>query len=195
MSFKTSGQTASENVFPNERVKPAIVFIPHLSSKNNKHPDHRTFALDAASKATEENTAPHNIGKGATQKVTNTEVKYDKNIHFVSGDFDDTDGRNVEFEEGRNKQSVKGRLKHSIEFWKNTLKPNDFVIETINDGYKLPLKETPVKTEFRNNMSAIQNLDFVNEALKEFIVSNCVIEVQKKTHFINPMSVSTNSSD
>ena len=44
--------------------------------------------------------------------------KYDKNIHFVFGDFVDTDGRNVEFEEGRNKQSVKGRLKHSIEFWK-----------------------------------------------------------------------------
>ena len=73
-SFKTSGQTASENVFPNERVKPTIAFVPHLNSKNNKHPDHRTFALDAASKATEENTALHNVGKGATQKATNAEV-------------------------------------------------------------------------------------------------------------------------
>ena len=91
---------------------------------------------------------------------------------------------------------MKGKLKHSIEFWKNTLKPNDFVIETINDGNKLPLKETPTKTEFRNNMSAIQNSDFVNEAVKEFIVSNCVIEAQNiKPHFINPLPVSTNSSD
>ena len=74
-----------------------------------------------ASKATGGNTALHHVGKEATQKATNTEVRYDKNIHFISGDFVDTDGRNVEFEEGRNKQSVKGRLKHSIEFWKNTL--------------------------------------------------------------------------
>ena len=58
------------------------------------------------------------------------------------------------------------------------------MIETINDGYKLPLKETPIKTELRNNMSAIQNSDFVNEALKELIVSNCVIEVQNKPHVI-----------
>ena len=42
-------------------------------------------------------------------------------------------------------------------------------------------------------MSAIQNSDFVNEALKELIESNCVIEVQNKPHVINPLSVSTNS--
>ena len=44
-------------------------------------------------------------------------------------------------------------------------------------------------------MYAIKNSDFVNEALKELIVSNCVTEVQNKPHFINPLSVSTNSSD
>ena len=43
-------------------------------------------------------------------------------------------------------------------------------------------------------MYAIKNSDFVNEALKELIVSNCVIEVQNKPHVINPLSVSTNSS-
>ena len=142
-----------------------------------------------ASNATGGNTVLHNcnnnLGKETIQKATNTEVKYNENVHFVSGDFVDTDG---------NKQSLKRRLKHSIEFWKNTLKTNDFVIETINDGYKLPLKETPIKTEFRNNVSAIQNSDFVNEALKELIESNCVIEVQNKPHVINPLSVSTNSS-
>ena len=93
-------------------------------------------------------------------------------------------------EEGRKKQSVKGRLKHSIEFLENTLKANAFVIETINDGYKLPLKETAIKTEFGNNVSTIQNSDFVNEALKELIESNCVIEVQNKPQVINPLSVS-----
>ena len=60
------------------------------------------FNLGAASKAVAGNNCPHIVGKGATQKATNTSVKYDKNIHFVSGDFVDTDGRNVESEEGRN---------------------------------------------------------------------------------------------
>ena len=68
---------------PNERVKSTVVFVTHLSSKNNKNPDCRTFALDVASKATGGNIALHNVGKGATQKATNTEVKYDKNIHFL----------------------------------------------------------------------------------------------------------------
>ena len=99
---KQEVQTSS----PNERVKPTVVFVPHMSSKNNKHPDRRTFALDAASKAIGENTSLHNVGKGATRKATNTEVKYDNN-HFVSGDFVDTDDRNVGFEQGRNKQYVK----------------------------------------------------------------------------------------
>ena len=64
--------------------------------------DRRTFDLGTASQATAGNTVPHNVGKGATQKAVNTRVKYDKNIHFVYGDFVHTDGRNVEFEEGRN---------------------------------------------------------------------------------------------
>ena len=118
------------------------------------------------------------------QKATNTEVKYDENIHFGSGDFVDTDGRNDEFDEGR--------LKHSIDFWKNTSK-YDFVIETINDGYNSLLKKAPNKTEFRSNMPAIQNSDFVNEALQELIESNCVTEVQNKPYIINLLSVSTNS--
>ena len=40
----------------------------------------------------------------------------------------------LNFEEGRNKKSVKGRLKHSIEFWRNTLKANNFVIELLMMG-------------------------------------------------------------
>ena len=56
------------------------------------------------------------------RKLINTEVKY------------------VEYEEDCDKQSVKSRLKHSTEFWKNTLKAvfviekaNDFVIKKAND--------------------------------------------------------------
>ena len=39
MSFKTSGQTASVNAFPNERAKPTEVFVTHSSFNNSKHPD------------------------------------------------------------------------------------------------------------------------------------------------------------
>ena len=86
---------------PNERAEPTEVFVPHSSSKNNKHPDRLTSALGVASKATGGNIVLHNAGKETIQKATNTEVKYDENIHFVSGDFVDTDG---------NEQSLKGRL-------------------------------------------------------------------------------------
>ena len=67
LAAKQQVQTSS----PDERVKPTVVFVPHLSSKNNKHSDRRAFDLGVASKATAGNTAPHNVGKGATQKATN----------------------------------------------------------------------------------------------------------------------------
>ena len=56
------------------------------------------------------------------------------------------------------------------------------------------LKKPQLKTEIRNNLSAIKNSDFVNEALKVLILSNCVIKVQNKPHLIITLSVSTNSS-
>ena len=128
-SFKTSGQTTSANAFPKRTGQANRSFVPLSSSKNNRQADRLTSALDVASKVTGGNTAVHNVGKETTQKATNSEVKYDKNIHFVvPGDFVDTDGKNVECEEGHNKQSVKSRFKYSTEIWKNTLKADDFVI-------------------------------------------------------------------
>ena len=68
------------------------------------------------------------------------------------------------------------------------------VIEKSSPFRRIPPPPPPRLDRVRNNMSAIQNSDFVNEALKELIVSNCVIEVQNKPRVINPLSVSTNSS-
>ena len=48
----------------------------------------------------------------------------------------------AEFEQGASLQTVKGRLKGNFNFWQNTLEANDFVLETINDGVKLPFIKT-----------------------------------------------------
>ena len=90
-------------------------------------------------------------------------------------------------------QTVKGRLKENFNFWQNTLEVNDFVLETTKDGVKLPFIKTPLKAEFKNNVSALDNKEFVDSALKE-LMSKCVIEVESKPHVISSLSVSTNSS-
>ena len=100
----------------------------------------------------------------------------------------------AEFEQGASLQTVKGRLKENFNFWQNTLEANDFVLETINEGVKLPFIKTPLKAEFKINASALDNKEFVDSALKELIMSKCVIEVEPKPHVISPLSVSRNSS-
>ena len=120
-SFKISGQTASGNVFRKRTGQTNHSFRPSFEFQKQQANRPSDICFECGQQGHWMNTSLYNVGKEATQKATNTEVRYDKNIHFISGDFVDTDGRNVEFEEGRNKQSVKGRLKYSIEFWKNTL--------------------------------------------------------------------------
>ncbi|XP_041466113.1 uncharacterized protein LOC121416719 [Lytechinus variegatus] len=50
-----------------------------------------------------------------------------------------------EYEQGNSEPLVKGRLKASVKFWKSIDAPQ-FVIDVIEQGYKLPFLHTPPKT-------------------------------------------------
>ena len=63
-------------------------------------------------------------------------------------------GRNYEIKTDVSKFSVKGRLRKSLMHWKQINAPQ-FVLETIEFGYKLPLLTTPPARIFRNNKSAL----------------------------------------
>ena len=82
----------------------------------------------------------------------------------MSDDFD-VDSRNSDFDTLRNKVNVKGSLRKNLEHWYH-ISANPSVIDTIENGYKIPLFTTPVSKIFQNNQSALQNANFVTCTVK-----------------------------
>lgn len=102
-------------------------------------------------------------------------------------------GRNYEIKSDGSKVSVRGRLRKSLRQWKQINAPQ-FVLETIEFGYKLPLLTTPPPRIFRNNKSALDERLFVEDAIHSLLVLNCIVELAESPGIINPLSVSKQKS-
>ena len=64
---------------------------------------------------------------------------------------------------------VKGKLKDSVELWESVLQTSPFIIDTITNGYPIPLASIPPMYKSDNYASAIENSIFVNEVLTDFV--------------------------
>ncbi len=84
---------------------------------------------------------------------------------------------------------VKGRLSKSLQFWKEELGAPDFVVDTIETGYVLPLKSIPAPFSRRNQTSAMHNTGFVQQSLADLLASNCIREVPQEPYICSPLSV------
>lgn len=91
-------------------------------------------------------------------------------------------------EEGQN---VKGRLKSRISFWEK-IGANETIIDILKNGYKIPFLETPEPSVSRNNKSALENMDFVEQSVNDLLKNGCVVETPFIPHTVNPLSVSKN---
>lgn len=89
--------------------------------------------------------------------------------------------------------SVKGRLKASIEFWRFIGAPK-FILDIISDGYKIPFITSPPPVHLKNNGSALEHSDFVNDATLELLQDDRIHELTVPPEIINPLTVSVQSS-
>ena len=103
-------------------------------------------------------------------------------------DFRSDDDRNASW-----LPSVKGRLIKSVNYWRSIGAPQ-FVLDIINDGYKIPFIPTPPPCKFRNNASARKESDFVTQAVLGLLHDKLVEELDAATEIINPLSVSVQNS-
>ena len=85
--------------------------------------------------------------------------------------------------------NVKGNLRVHIDFWKSIGAPN-FILSVIENGYRLPFASFPEPVKLKNNKSARLNTDFVDEAIRELVLSGRVCEVSQEPLVVNPLSVS-----
>ena len=93
-----------------------------------------------------------------------------------------------EVESGRS-LSVKDNLRAHIYFWKSIGAP-DFIISIIGNGYQLPFANSPEPVKLKNNKSARLNADFVDQAIRELVLSGRVREISHQPLVVNPLSVS-----
>ena len=61
---------------------------------------------------------------------------------------------------------VQGHLKQHLEYWEQVLKAPDYIIDSIRNGYVLPLFSAPTPYIDCNHKSAREQKDFVTSAIK-----------------------------
>ena len=78
------------------------------------------------------------------------------------------------------------------EYWCKILKPDSYVQKIISEGYKLPFEGgvMPGRYEEPNNKSALQEMEYVREAVKDMMKKKLVTKLEKKPHCVNPLTVS-----
>ena len=130
-----------------------------------------TCASDAAPQGTGVTNAP----------AGNKDIK-DKYKQFNNPEADPLNGTRV-----------KGSLKRNIQFWKQ-INANQFVLDTIENGYKLPFKSIPPPKIMKNNRSALENKEFVAKSIQELIEKGCVEECDSAPLVVNPLTVSVQSN-
>ena len=92
-----------------------------------------------------------------------------------------------------NKPRVKGSLKRHAKFWREVLEASPHIMETIEEGYKIPFRYNPPPLEFKNNKSAFQDKSFVEKTVEELLREGKIYEV-RKPFATNPLSVSEDPS-
>lgn len=94
----------------------------------------------------------------------------------------------------RGTPSVKGKLKENVNFWEHTIQANEFILNVIKEGYKIPFLSPPEPVKLKNNASALQHVKFVKSAISELLDSGCIVEQSSRPFCVNPLSVSVNKN-
>ena len=98
-----------------------------------------------------------------------------------------------EYEQGQKNIIVRGRLKKHLPFWRS-IGSSDFVLDTIEHGYKIPLFSQPCKTYCKNNKSALLEPEFVSEAITDLLDRALIEKCKDAPYVVNPLTVSAHSS-
>lgn len=79
-------------------------------------------------------------------------------------------------------------MKASIEFWSFIGAPK-FILDIISYGYKIPFITIPPPVHLKNNGSALEHSDFVNDAILELLQDNRIEKLTTPPEIVNPLTV------
>ena len=84
---------------------------------------------------------------------------------------------------------VRGKLKGGSDFWRDELCAPPWVMDTISNGYVLPLMQEPPGYYRNNQKSALMHAAFVDRAIKDLLTGGYVEKVLEKPKVCSPLSV------
>lgn len=91
--------------------------------------------------------------------------------------------------------AVCGRFVQCLDFWKNELQCDQFVLSCVEFGYKIPFYDYPDPSVcfMSNNKSALNNSDFVTAEIQTLLKNNCIRRADRsQVKMVSPLSVATN---
>ncbi len=120
----------------------------------------------------------------ASDRVMNSENKEERKEEM---EVEKTE-REEELEEGGFKPG-NIHLEKFRKFWKEDLKSSDWILNTLKDGYKIPITEVPGPYEEKNNATVLQNMKKVRGLVGEIITMGVVKVVKEKPHCVSPLGL------
>ena len=88
-------------------------------------------------------------------------------------------------------KGVKGSLAKNVQYWQS-IGASEFVIDIIKNGYVVPFQRPPPPMNFKNNKSALDNVEFVEQSIKDLLESGCIEKVPFQPFVVSPLSVAHN---
>lgn len=70
-------------------------------------------------------------------------------------------------------KGVKGSLAKNVQYWQR-IGASEFVIDIIKNGYVVPFQRPPPPMNFKNNKSALDNVEVVEQSIKDLLESGCI---------------------
>ena len=85
-------------------------------------------------------------------------------------------------------KSPVGKLKGCYEHWVDA-GANEYILDVVSQGYKLPFRNIPNSVILKNNMSARNDPEFVSGEIERLLKMECITEVKEVPYIVNPLTV------
>ena len=89
---------------------------------------------------------------------------------------------------------IQGKLRANFPFWRDVVRASEFVLDIIQNGYKILFRESPLPFSIENRSSALHRRSFVQGAISELLTRGCIREAPVYPQFCNPLHVAVQSS-
>ena len=89
---------------------------------------------------------------------------------------------------------MKNRLRNHIAFWKD-IGATQFILDTILYGFKILFYQLPPSSILKNNMSALREGAFVQDATSDLLNRVLIQKCDYVPKVVNPLTVSIQSND